>query len=166
VTKSVFNSMMNFLKNSKGTLISDERVLTYWQVLNEYPDEDVKRASFNCVKKYDFFPTISQIVREFENCQEDEMRKGSYVKKIEAPRHVNRDTKWIRQARILLSCKRGQNVDHSRLYTKEELKIIVEKGGGDKKLLFKQDDNEVEIDTVTGEIIQEQEGERICQEQR
>jgi len=164
VTKNTFNSMMNFLKNSKGTLISDARVLTYWQVLNEYSNMYVKKATFNCVKKYDFFPTISQIVREFENCEEDERRKGSYIKKIGAPRNMDSGSKWARQARIFLSCKKNQNLNYNRLYTKEELKIIVEKGGGDKKLLFKQDDNEVEIDTVTGEIIEEQEGEIICQE--
>lgn len=166
MTKKVFNSMMNFLKNSKGTIISDERVLTYWQVLNEYPDEYVKRASFNCVKKHDFFPTISQIVREFEACDEEKMREGSYVKKIEAPRHVSRDRKWIRQARVFLSCKKEQNLNYNRLYTGEELKSVVENGKGDKKLLSDRENEVVGIDTVTGEVKEKQEGEIICQGRR
>lgn len=164
MTKKTFNSMMNFLKNSKGTLITDERILTYWQVLSEYPNEYVKRVTFNCVKKNDYFPTISQIVREFESCQEEEMREGSYVKKIEGPRHVNRDRRWIRQTRILLSCEGNQNKNHFKLYSDEELEGIVEEGGGDKKLL-KVPKEEPLINRETGEVIEKQEGEVICQEQ-
>jgi hypothetical protein len=144
--------MMNFLKNSKGTIITDERVLTYWQVLKEYPDEYVKGATFNCVKKHDYFPTISQIVREFEACDEEAARQGSYVKKIEAPRNVRKDLVWIRQTLVLLSCKGNQNKNHLKLYSDEELEDIVDKEEGNKKLLREMNSKPV-INKETGEVI-------------
>jgi len=165
VNKNLFNSMMNFFKSSKGTLITDERILTYWMVLKDYPDKHTRRVTFNCVKKYDYFPTISQIVREFEICEEEEIRKGNYVKKIDAPRHVSRDIKWIRQTRILLSCKGNKNINHFKLYTEKELEQIVEKEEGDKKLLKIEVDG-FKISATTGEVSEKQKGEITCQEQR
>ena len=165
MTKDLFNSMMNFFKSSKGTLITDERILSYWAVLKDYPDEHTKRVTFNCVKKHDFFPTISQVVREFEVCQEEEVRNGSYVKKIEAPRHVKRDRKWIRQTRVLLSCKGNQNKNHFKLYTDGEIEKITKDEGGDKRLLKFQEDG-FAVDMITGEVNGKQGGEIICQEQK
>ena len=165
MTKDLFNSMMNFFKSSKGTIISDERILSYWAVLEDYPDRHTKRVTFNCEKKYDYFPAISQIVREFEICEEEEVREGSYVKKVEAPRHVNRDIKWLRQMRALLSCKGNQNKNHLELYTDEQIKKIVEKEGGNKDLLNTLVDG-FEVSATTGEVDEKQKGGMICQEQK
>ena len=163
MTKSVFNNMMNFFKNSKGILISDERVLSYWEVLKSYPDKYVKRVTFNCEKKHDFFPTISQIVREFGSCEDEELMDNSHVKKIKAPRHVRRDLKWIRQTLVLLSCEGNQAENHFKLYSNEELRDIVEKYRGDKRLL-KIAVEGPDIDEGTGEVYEKQEGEIICQD--
>ena len=165
MTKKSFNTMMSFFKNSKGILITDERILSYWEVLKEYPDKYVRRVTLNCEKKHDFFPTISQIVREFESCEDEEYRDNSRVKKIEAPRHVRKDLQWIRQTLVLLSCENNQNQHHFKLYTEEELEQIVDRERGDKRLL-KMEVDEFEIDTTTGEVNKKKEGEIICQGQK
>lgn len=165
MTKKTFNSMMNFFKNSKGILIADERVLSYWEVLRDYPDKYAERVTFGCEKKYDFFPAISQIVKEFEFCADEDFEVGKYVKKIEGPKHVKRDLQWIRQTLILLSCKGDQCKYHLKLYTNEELEQIVEKNGGDKRLLKTLVDG-FEVNVTTGEVDKKQKGEIICQDQR
>ncbi len=165
MTKKSFNNMMNFFKNSKGILITDERILNYWEVLRDYPDKYVERVTFNCEKKYDFFPKISQIVREFEFCASEEFEISKYVKKIEGPRHVKRDLKWIRQTLILLSCEGDQCKYHLRLYTDEELEQIVEKNGGDKRLLKTLVDG-FEVSVTTGEVNEKQKGEKTCPEKK
>ena len=157
--------MMNFFKNSKGILITDERILSYWEVLKGYPDKYAKRVTFNCEKKYDFFPAISQIVREFEFCEDEGLRDDNCVKKIEAPRHVSRDIKWLRQTRALLSCKGNQNKNHLKLYTDEQIKKIVEKEGGNKYILNTLVDG-FEVSATTGEVDEKQKGGMICQEQK
>lgn len=165
MTKGKFNGMMNFFKNSKGILITDERVLSYWEVLKDYPDKYVEMVTFNCEKKYDYFPATSQIVKEFEFCADEEFGVTRYVKKIEGPRHVKRDLQWIRQTLILLSCKGDQNKYHLELYTDKELKQIVEKNGGDKRLLKTLVDG-FEVSVTTGEVNEKQKGEVTCQEQK
>jgi len=135
--RETFNFMMNFFKNSYGMLITDERVLNYWELLKGYPDRHGKRVSFLCTSKYDYFPTPSQVIKELEFCDEDE--RGRYelgVKKKNLPINPKLGERWLRQTKLLLSCK--VSIDPmrlGRLYTEDELKkLLVENKGNVKGL--------------------------------
>ena len=73
--KKTFSEMMKLLKASFREKINEDTNKAYWDILKEYSDNDIKRATLKCIRgELKFFPKIAEIIEAIEGNIEDEAK--------------------------------------------------------------------------------------------
>ena len=87
--KEAFSSMIRVLEASYGTKLKQDTKKIYWEILKDYKDEEIKKATIILIKELKFFPRIADIVTAIKGsvADEAELAWGCLLEKIEDVGH-------------------------------------------------------------------------------
>ena len=89
MNKKTFSNVIEILEAGFTVKLSKDTSKIYWDMLNKYDDNIIKKATIKCVKELKFFPKISEIITAIEgnNTDETELAWISLLDKIERIGH-------------------------------------------------------------------------------
>jgi hypothetical protein len=77
--------MIEILEASYKEKLSKGTSKIYWDILKDYNDEIIKKATIRCIKELKYFPKISEIIKAIEGTSEDEAELAwiAFIEKLE-----------------------------------------------------------------------------------
>lgn len=90
--------MIEVLEATVREKINEKTSKVYWDILKGYSNEEIKKATIECVRKCKFFPKIAEIIEMIEGSPEEEAelaylyfkekleKEGSYIS-VQSPRY-------------------------------------------------------------------------------
>ena len=89
MNKKTFSDVIEILEAGFSVKLNKDTSKIYWDILNKYDDNVIKKVTVKCVKELKFFPKISEIIEAIEgnNTDETELAWISLLDKIERIGH-------------------------------------------------------------------------------
>jgi len=89
LNKKTFSNVIELLEAGFSVKLSKDTSKIYWDILNKYDDNIIKKATIKCVKELKYFPKISEIIEAIEGNSTDEAELAwiSLLDKIETVGH-------------------------------------------------------------------------------